>query len=66
MVNDSEEAAIEAAIDRAVVDCKPDETLMMQLCKVSAEIDRAKKKVKAKKEGQTRDPRVPYDVLVQE
>ena len=39
---------------------------MLQRCKVSAEIDKAKKKVKAKKEGQTRDPRVPYDVLVQE
>ena len=39
---------------------------MMQLCKISAEIDRAKKKAKAKKEGQTRDLRIPYDVLVQE
>ena len=63
---DNEENAIEAAIDRATADCKPEEPLMTQLCKISAEIDRAKKKTKAKKEGQTRDPRVPYDVLVQE
>ena len=63
---DNEENAIEAAIDRATADCKPEEPLMTQLCKISAEIDRAKKKTKAEKEGKTWDPRVPYDVLVQE
>ena len=43
---DNEEKAIEAAIDRANADCKPEEPLMMQLCKINAETDRAKKRTR--------------------
>ena len=69
---DHEELLVKSAIDRATEECENDMPLMMQLCKISAEVDKAKKRAKTekarktKKEGQSADPRVPYDVLVQE
>ena len=69
---ESEELLVKAAIDRATAERNQDEVLVTQLCKICTGIDKAKKRAKTektkktKREGQIADPRVPYDVLVQE
>ena len=81
MQEDKDESTlVKEAIDRATTMCNENEPLMTQLCRISAEVSKAEKKAKAKRkdegdeqrklkktrEGQTRDPRDPHEVLIQE
>ena len=51
----------------AIMDKYKNAPMMMLLCKISEEKERQEKERKERqKTGQDRDPRVPYDVLVQE
>ena len=47
--NDLEELLIKKAIDRATDECSDDMPLTLQLCKIGAAVDKAKKQAKAQK-----------------
>ena len=77
-----EDTLVQEAIERAADNCNASEPLMTQLCRISAEVDKAKKQAKAKREnseaqedcgrakqireGQTADPRDRHEVLISE
>ena len=67
-----EDTVVREAIGRAIAKIDDQEPLMTQLCRISAEVDKAKKAAKSKQseegkiQSQTRDPRNLREVLVQE